>query len=159
MAAPLGNQYALGNDGGRPLKFPDPQDFARQIDAYIKHADDNKEAITIYHCAKFMGCDDETLVNYKERGEVYAAALKKLATAGCASLIDRGMEAKNPALFIYLMKVLHGLIETINENITVTTLADVKSIRANREQKVLPAVDIEAKLIDQTREPAELLDY
>ena len=35
MAAALGNQYAVGNEGGRPLKFPAVKDMASKIDDYF----------------------------------------------------------------------------------------------------------------------------
>lgn len=47
MAASFGNQYALGNTGGRPPKYATPEELQQKITEYFEHIDkSNEEAIT-----------------------------------------------------------------------------------------------------------------
>lgn len=108
---------AKHNKVGRPMKFPDPIAFSNMINAYLDGCKNNDEIVTVYGCAKYMGCDDETLTLYKDKGEVYSDALKILATAGKISLIERGMAARNPAMHIFLLKACYGLTEISQINV------------------------------------------
>lgn len=37
MPAPKGNQYAIGNNGGRPPHYKDPESLGKRIDAYFEY--------------------------------------------------------------------------------------------------------------------------
>lgn len=107
MGAPIGNKNALGNDGGRPLKFPDAIAFDKMIDNFFDDCEVNNKKPTIERLAVYMGCFDQTLMDYENRVE-YSASVKK-ARARCLDwLISDGLNAKNPAMHIFLAKNNYG---------------------------------------------------
>lgn len=82
MAAPKGNQYAIGNDGGRPLAFDSEEELEERIsaffesdDAYIIDYEDGNEkkkfAPTLSGLALFLGVDRSTLHNYSKKEEYF----------------------------------------------------------------------------------------
>ena len=88
MPAPKGNQYAKGNNGGRPLKFNSVEDIQDKIDKYFnscyitKTDDDGKEyqqnirPLTITGLAVALDCDRDTLLNYGNKDEYFGTIRK-----------------------------------------------------------------------------------
>jgi len=90
MGAALGNQYAVGNDGGRPAMFTDPAEMQKKIDKWLLSCktalkdndgnivvDGNGEIvyraikpIQIIGLTKALGFNSRTsLLNYKDKDE------------------------------------------------------------------------------------------
>lgn len=68
MAAHKGNQYAKGNNGGRPAYYTDPADLHLKCGEYFAECEENKERPTIAGLILHLGfCDKKTLYNYKSR--------------------------------------------------------------------------------------------
>ena len=64
MAAPRGNLFAIGNNGGRPPKFDNAEELQRKIAEYLDWEDENKNRdakgvgkgiYTVSGCALFLG--------------------------------------------------------------------------------------------------------
>ena len=108
MAAHKGNKYALGNKGGRPLKFPDPNEFARLIDDFFIHCKENGEKPTIEHMAAYMDTTNDVLLDYVNKSEEYSVPYKKAKQKCLDWLINDGLNAKNPAMHIFLAKNNYG---------------------------------------------------
>lgn len=81
MAAPKHNLYALGNNGGRPLKFETPEAFDQKAKEYFDWCIENKHEISINGLALFMGFYDKTgLKNYLEYDEFLPYIKRALTT-------------------------------------------------------------------------------
>lgn len=80
MAAPVGNQYAVGH--GRPLKFDDPAVLEQKINEYFvsrritrtvtnkkgeSYIEDIELPLTMAGLAEFLDCDRCTLLEYRSR--------------------------------------------------------------------------------------------
>ncbi len=64
MGAPKGSKNALGNKGGRPLKYKTPEELETAIDKYFL---DNLEAPTISGLAHYLGFTSrQSIYDYKE---------------------------------------------------------------------------------------------
>jgi len=75
MAA-FGNQYAIGNNGGRPLKYKSPEEMQEKIDAYFKSCyinidgfERNIRPLTISGLAYHLETTREILMDYQNRPE------------------------------------------------------------------------------------------
>lgn len=71
MAAPFGNKFALGNNGGRPRKYETPQELESRITEYFETIDPDKGNYpTVTGLALFLGFSSrEGLQEYKTRDE------------------------------------------------------------------------------------------
>lgn len=107
MGAPKGNQYALGNKGGRPRKFQDPVEFDRMIDEFFTDCEENDKKPTIERLAVYMGCWKECLADYEEIKE-FSLSIKNAKKRCLDWLIAAGLEARNPAMHIFLAKNNYG---------------------------------------------------
>jgi hypothetical protein len=72
MAAPKGNQYALGNEGGRPREH-DRIAYAKSLDEWSKQ--DN--ALTLLSWINLNNLYDEVLVTWSQECDEFARALKR----------------------------------------------------------------------------------
>lgn len=113
MAAPKGNQYALGNDGGRPLAFNSVEELQEKIDEYFESDD----AHTVYTnesgttrvptptmsgLALYLDVDRKTLVNYS-RKEEYFHTVKK-ARARVEQFLEKKLYGNNVTGTIFSLK-------------------------------------------------------
>lgn len=70
MAAPKHNLYALGNNGGRPRIYENPEDLEIEIVKYFEYCIEKKVNITISGLTLFIGFNSrETLHLYEKRQE------------------------------------------------------------------------------------------
>ncbi len=83
MAAPVGNKYAIGNNGGQPPTFASPEELQRKIDEFIESCsskiikDDEGEdqvdlgkPITISGLAYYLGFESrQSFYDYEKREE------------------------------------------------------------------------------------------
>ncbi len=83
MSAPLGNIFALGNDGGRPAFFDSPEEFRDRVVEYLEsyHSDEKNPLIgykpTTTGLALWLGFKSrQSLYDYKEKKE-YSYIIKK----------------------------------------------------------------------------------
>ena len=83
MPAPLGNIFALGNDGGRPAFFDSPEEFRDRVVEYLEsyYGDEKNPMIgykpTTTGLALWLGFKSrQSLYDYKEKEE-YSYIIKK----------------------------------------------------------------------------------
>jgi len=76
MSAPKGNQFALGNNGGRPPKYETPEKLANAVEDYLA----NNEVKTITGLALWLGFSSrQSLYDYGKKEEFsYIIARAKL---------------------------------------------------------------------------------
>ena len=99
MGAPIGNNYGIGNDGGRPPLFETPEQLSDAIQAYFDKQIENKGIITVSGLAYALGFTSrQSIYDYKERDEfsyiIKRATLfvetcyeEKLSTPACTGSI------------------------------------------------------------------------
>lgn len=92
---------------GRPLKFQDPIAFDKMVDKFFDMCDRDNKKPTIEHLAVHMGCFDQTITDYENRPD-YSASVKKAKERCLNWLISAGLEARNPAMHIFLAKNNYG---------------------------------------------------
>lgn len=69
-AAPKGNKYALGNNGGRPPVFKHPEDLENKCIEYFTKCEKENEKATITGLALFLGfCQRSSLDDYSKKEE------------------------------------------------------------------------------------------
>jgi len=52
-------------EGGRPLKFNNPEELQLKIDQYFEHCRENERPFTVSGLAFFLGTNRQTLLNYE----------------------------------------------------------------------------------------------
>jgi len=93
---------------GKPLKFPDPKDFEKKIDAYFVKCELDDIIPTVTGLAVHLETFRSVLVDYKEKDD-YSYSIKK-ALQKCESAIEFGaMTGKlNPVFSIFNLKNNYG---------------------------------------------------
>jgi len=66
LGAPKENRNAVGNKGGRPRKFQSAEELQKQINAFFKECDDNKELPTVTGLALALDTSRTLLCNYEK---------------------------------------------------------------------------------------------
>lgn len=70
MAAPKGNKYAEGNDGGSPPFYIDPLEMQEACDAYFANCEEEEIPATITGLALALGFSTrKSLLDYAEKKE------------------------------------------------------------------------------------------
>lgn len=81
MAAPKHNLYALGNNGGRPRLYENPEDLESKVVDYFQNCIEDKHNPTISGLTLFLGFNSrDTLHSYKDRQE-FSDILKRATMA------------------------------------------------------------------------------
>lgn len=133
--------------GGRPLKFPDPVAFDGMIDDFFIYCEDNEKKPTLERLAVYIGTNHETLSDYENRPE-FSASVKKAKQRCLAWLIDNGLDARNPAMQIFLAKNNYGYKDKTEVETTVTVVNYADRLSAAEERKRLQANTIDVEVID-----------
>lgn len=127
MAAPKGNQFAIGNSG-RSKQWGTPKELQSDIDAYFNECDnrvvqvyDKKQQeivelkkqipYTIEGLCDVLECDRATLLNYERKVgyEEYFNTIKKAKNKIQRNKLERGLDGEsNPAVTIFDLKNNHG---------------------------------------------------
>lgn len=70
MAAPKGNKFALGNNGGHPPIFAKPEDLENKCFEYFEYCIKNDEKPTITGLTLYVGfCSRSSWDDYKKKNE------------------------------------------------------------------------------------------
>jgi hypothetical protein len=88
MAAPKGNKYAEGNEGGRPPFFTDPLEMESKINEYFNNCSDKKDIVvglgtieieipTICGLAYFLGFESRQSLFAYEQKEEFSYLIKR----------------------------------------------------------------------------------
>lgn len=112
MAAPKGNQYALGNKGGRPLKIKSLEELQEKIEYFFNDSDsyayvEDDEGIkrykpTITGLALQLNVDRETITNYQDREEYFDTI--KGARSRVELFLEQRLFLNNPTGTIFNLK-------------------------------------------------------
>lgn len=74
---------------GRPLKFPSPINFEKQINEYLDYCVENKQPLTVSGMCLYLGTTRETLSDYRNKPE-YADSIKR-AKLTIAHYVETGL--------------------------------------------------------------------
>lgn len=81
MAAPKHNLYALGNNGGRPAKFENPEDLELKIVEYFDFCMKEKMECAISGLHQFLGFNDRDALLKYEKKEEFGSIIKRARQA------------------------------------------------------------------------------
>lgn len=111
MAAPKGNKFAEGNNGGRPRKVAKDNITAygemmvAEFEAYLKNFDQHKSPIFIEAWCRQHNISDQTLRKYCDENEEFLASYQKAKQIQKELLITGGLKGYfNPTSFIFTAK-------------------------------------------------------
>ena len=78
MAAPKGNKYALGNEGGRPPIYESPEQLKEWVNKYFLYCTEEHEKATITGLTLYLGFSSRSsLDNYADKSEEYLHIIKR----------------------------------------------------------------------------------
>jgi hypothetical protein len=99
LAAPEGNKFALGNNGGRPPVFATPQELMEKVIAYFDHCEKLKIKSTVTGIALYLGFDSrQSFYDYEQKEEFsYITKRAKLA-------VENGYELAGQSIDIFALK-------------------------------------------------------
>ena len=148
VGAPLGNQYAVGNNGGRPNKYQNVEELQVLIEKYFADCwekriiKDNKGNVlfdadgqplfesvqvkpyTISGLAVALDTTRALLLDYQDKAE-FSYAIKHAKSRILAYAEEALYTIKNPAGAIFNLKANWGYRDQQDINMTVTSLSDV----------------------------------
>lgn len=87
MAAPKGNRYALGNNGGRPRTYETPEDLEMKVMGFFEEAAENKWDLTITGLALYLGFTSRNMLYEYSAREEFSGIIKRAQLA-----IENGYE-------------------------------------------------------------------
>lgn len=104
MAAPKGNLYALGNNGGRPPVFDSPQALEAKVIEYFDYIEETEDIATITGLALYLGfCSHNSLLDYEEKGKEYFCIVKR-AKEIIMNRHEKRLNSATPAGSIFWLK-------------------------------------------------------
>lgn len=105
MAAPVNNQYAIGNEGGRPALFETAQDMLDKANEYVeKCMEGDKCKVTISGMAYHLGfASRQSMYDYEERGDEFSYAIKRLRLF-VESCYEAALYSQSPTGGIFALK-------------------------------------------------------
>ena len=110
MAAPKGNKFAVGNDGGQPLKFPTVESLQEKVDEYFSEGgaawDMSGEyprfLPTMSGLALALDVDRKTVLNYSNKNEYFPTIRK--ARAIIESNLEKNLYGNSVTGLIFNLK-------------------------------------------------------
>lgn len=100
MAAPIGNKFNLGGNGGRPRHYETPEDLRDKIVEYFDRCDKDGTKATITGLALYLGfASRSALDNYEERGEDFLYLIKRAKLA-----VENSYELSGSSFDIFALK-------------------------------------------------------
>ena len=99
MAAPIGNMFALGNNGGRPPMFETANELMGKVEAYFNHCLMQDKKATITGLALYLGFDSrQSLYDYEDKQE-FSYIIKRAKLA-----VENSYETSGTAFDIFALK-------------------------------------------------------
>lgn len=77
MAAPKHNLYALGNNGGRPKIYEDPQELEAKCEQYFLWCIENKVNLTITGLGLFLGFSSRNTIDEYSKRDEFSSIIKR----------------------------------------------------------------------------------
>jgi len=103
MGAPIGNKYAVGNNGGRPAHFSTPEDLILKIDEYFNELDENEPVTVTGLCLHLGFSSRSSMVDYEKRGDEFSHAIKR-ARLRVEHEYEKGLHGERPTGAIFGLK-------------------------------------------------------
>jgi hypothetical protein len=88
MAAPKGNKFAAGNEGGRPLKFKTAKELQDKIDAYFASCFDEVWTQTFEYDDKGKVIDTKWIPVLDRNGDILEKQIRPFTITGLALALD-----------------------------------------------------------------------
>jgi len=103
MGAPKGNKNALGNEGGRPSFYTNPEDLQLACDNYFKKCKNDKIPTTITGLALSLGFSTrKSLLDYSEKVEFVNIIKKAKLKVECE--YEKRLSGNSPTGAIFALK-------------------------------------------------------
>lgn len=125
MSAPIGNKFAQGNKGGRPLKIAREDlvqlgnEMVADFQVHLDTLEEHKNPIFIENWARRHNISDVTLRRYCEENEEFCASYKRCKQIQKEVLIKGGLKGWfNPTAFIFTAKNITDMRDKIETDIT-----------------------------------------
>jgi len=113
MPAPKGNQYAVGNEGGRPTKLT-PEITERAYE-YLEPSD---QLPTIEGLAIELDITRDTLYQWEKENNEFSYILGKLRLLQANKLIQKSIKGEYNSTISKMMLTKHGYVEQSATDIT-----------------------------------------
>jgi len=151
MAAPKGNKYALGNNGGRPRKFDSAADVYEQGTIYIDDILEQGKPLTFTGLCLALGLVKDTYNDYlsgkyDSEAEVFSVPLKELKQR-IEQYAEEKLFANNPTGAIFALKnygwkdkqetELSGGMEVRAINLNALSVDDLRQLELMAEKAAL----------------------
>lgn len=82
MGAPIGNIFALGNQGGRPPHFGSPQELEEKISSFFSYCESKAMKPTISGLVLYLGFSSRTtLYDYEKRSDEFSYIIGRAKVA------------------------------------------------------------------------------
>lgn len=133
MPAPEGNQFALGNEGGRPSGYT-PEFLMKARDYLVYYKDEDEIIPTIEGLAVYTDTPRRTLYNWMEEEdkEEFRHIIERLLALQGKSLVNKGLSGEYNPTISKLILSKHNYIEK-TEN---TNHVDIKEIDQKEKAKL-----------------------
>ncbi|MCK9282570.1 MAG: hypothetical protein M0P71_18290, partial [Melioribacteraceae bacterium] len=103
MAAPKGNKNAIGNKGGSPPFYSDPEKLQLACDKYFDECKEKKESVTITGLALAIGFSTrKSLIDYAEKVEFVNIIKKAKLKVECE--YEKRLSGNSPTGAIFALK-------------------------------------------------------
>jgi hypothetical protein len=100
MAAPIGNKYAIGNEGGRPAHYETPEDLRIRCIAFFDNCTDHNIKATITGLALYLGFSSRSsLDDYEKRNDEFSYIIKRAKLA-----VENSYELSGQTFDIFALK-------------------------------------------------------
>lgn len=139
MAAPVGNRFALGNEGGRPAHYDKPEDLYNKIIDYFKWVEeDNKGRISITGLCLYLGFESrKSLFDYEEREEF--STLIKRARLAVENYYEEKLTAMSFGGSIFALKNMNAEFwkDKTEQEVKQTNTVNLDNLSADELNKLL----------------------
>jgi len=126
MGAPIGNKFAVGNNGGRPPIYDNPEKLQQECDEYFQYLVDNNEPATITGLALYLGfCGRQGLYDIAKNKEF--SFIIKRAMAKVESSYEQNLRENNAAGSIFALKNM-GWRDKVETGFTDNEGNDLKAL-------------------------------
>jgi hypothetical protein len=100
MAPPIGNKYALGNDGGRPAHYETPEALREKCISFFDYCNDQKVKATITGLALYLGfASRSSFDDYDKRNDEFSYIIKRAKLA-----VENSYELSGQTIDIFALK-------------------------------------------------------
>lgn len=110
---------------GRPPKFT-PEQLEQELEDFFEYSSTLQIPVNISSMASWLGIDTDTIQRWvrDEAHPLYAITKKAKSDIQAIRLINGEIGATNPIFSMFVLKTMHGFVETSNVNITAQAVQE-----------------------------------